>query len=295
MRERIVVYFRWDLASVGSEELSAHFERARRIREHATALGGSICAWSSEGFGIELLAECVEEALVLVAQATDESTQTPELGSFGIGISQGTMFPLADVSPFGALAFGTPLVIASGLARIARPGEVLLDPEMPAVAQGEVPTYGVSAGAVGKLRLRGLVLDPLHLPTLSPPPPPVGEKPRPSIAPGQSSGPERRHGMEALSKGDLAEALSALRKGVEKTKSAPPMERARAKLAHAVGLFASGREHEALLDGLDALARAREAEDARGEEACVRFLAKLCESVGKPELALKWRELLPPN
>lgn len=294
MRERIVVYFRWELASIASEELSAHFERARRVRDHAAALGGSVCAWGPDGFAIELLAECFEETLVLVAQAIDEASQTPDLGGFSIGISQGAMAPLSDPNPFGALGFGTPLVIASGLARIARPGEVLLDPEMPAVAQGEVPTFGVTAGAVGKLRLRGLVLDPLHLPTLSMPPeePP---KSRRSIAPGQSSAPERRHGMEALSKGDLAEALTALRKGVEKTKSAPPMERARAKLAHAVGLFASGQEHEALLEGLEALARAREAEDPRGEEACVRFLAKVSESVGKPELALKWRELLPPS
>jgi len=293
VRERIVVYFRSELASVDSEELRALFERARRIRDHATALGGSLCAWSSEGFGMELLAECVEEALVLVGQAADEAAQTPELPAFAIGISQGTMSPLAEVSPVGALAFGTPLVIASALAKIARPGEVLLDPEMPAVAQGEVPTYGMSAGAVGKLRVRGMVLDPLHLPALTTPITDEAPKSRRTVQPGQSSGPERRHGMEALSKGDLVEALSALRKGVEKTRSAPPMERARAKLAHAVGLFASGREHDALLDALEALARAREAEDPRGEEACVRFLAKLSESVGKRELALKWRELLP--
>lgn len=294
MRERIVVHFRSELASVESEELALHFERARRVRDHATALGGSLCAWSPDGFAIELLADCVEEALVLVGQATDEAAQTPELAAFAIGISQGTMTVLAEVSPFGALGFGTPLVVASALAKIARPGEVLLDPEMPAVAQGELPTYGMSAGAAGKLRVRGLVLDPLHLPALSSPSvEETSPKSRGSLKPGQSSGPERRHGIEALSKGELAEALTALRKGVEKTRSAPPMERARAKLAHAVGLFANGREHEALLEGLDALARAREAEDARGEEACARFLAKLSESVGKRELALKWMELLP--
>ncbi len=291
MRERIVVHFRSELASVESEELALHFERARRIRDHAIALGGMLCAWSPDGFAIELLAECVEEALVLVGQAADEAATTPELGAFAIGISQGTMTLLEGEA--GGLAFGTPLVIAQALAKIARPGEVLFDPEMPAVAQGEVPTYGMSAGAAGKLRVRGLVLDPLHVPSLSSPAEDAAPKSRGSLKPGQSSGPERRHGIEALTKGDLAEALTALRKGVEKTQSAPPMELARAKLAHAVGLFANGRVHEALLEGLDALARAREAQDARGEEACARFLAKLSESVGERELALKWMELLP--
>ena len=42
----------------------------------------------------------------------------------------------------------------------------------------------------------------------------------------------------------------------------------------------SGRPDEALLEGLDALARAREAGDRRAQAACLAFLAKLFTRVG---------------
>lgn len=296
MRERIVVCFRTELASTRDDELAAYLERARRIREHATALGGSLCAWNVGSFAIELLPESLEEAIVLVGQASDEVADSPGATAFGVGISQGMLVSLGEAGSLANLGWGAPLVMATALAHLARPSEVLLDPAMPAVEHGEIPTCGMNAGAFGELRVRGLLLDPLYVPALSVPvvEPAAPTEPPPSrisVAPNQSSGPERRHGMEALSKGDVNEALTALRKGVEKTRTAPSVERARALLAHGIALAATGREQEALLEVLEALARAREAEDARGEEACARFLAKLSQGVGQPEAAVRWKQV----
>lgn len=293
MRERIVVSFHAKLVSMRDDELSSWLDLSRRIREHAKALGATLCAFTGNSFSFELLPNSLEEALVLVAQACDEVAKGPGGPAIGIGISQGVIFPVDENEPLGWLAAGAPLVMSSALASIARPSEVLVDEALPAAEHREIPTCGMSAGADGELRVRGLVLDPLYVPTLVSPtleaPPPSAA--RPSVLPSQSSGPERRQGMEALSNGDVAEALTALQKGVEKTKSAPPEERARALLAHGIALAATGREGEALLEVLEALGQAREAEDARGEEACARFLAKLTEAAGHPEVALTWKQV----
>lgn len=292
MRERFVVCFRTELATTRDDELEGHLERARKIAAFAAALGGSIRAFADSLFAIEFLPDSLEKVLVLVGQASDEIANSPGAPPYRVGISQGLIQNAAEAGPLAEMAWGAPLVMASALSFIAAPGEVLLDPDMPAVEHGEIPTCGVSAGAYGELRVRGLLLDPLYVPALSSP---VEEERatsrHPSVLPSQSSGPERRHGMEALSKGDLTEALLALRKGVEKTKSAPPVERAKALLAHSVALAAVGREYEAVLEALSALARAREAADRRGEEACARFLAKLSEGARQDEAALIWREV----
>jgi hypothetical protein len=54
-----------------------------------------------------------------------------------------------------------------------------------------------------------------------------------------------------------------------------------------IALSVAGRPQEALLEGLDALARARQTGDERAANACVAFLAKLFTSVGRTEEAQK--------
>ena len=52
-----------------------------------------------------------------------------------------------------------------------------------------------------------------------------------------------------------------------------------------------GARFEALLSTLDALARAREANEPLGERACARFLRRLSLAAGHPGAALKWQTL----
>jgi hypothetical protein len=55
-------------------------------------------------------------------------------------------------------------------------------------------------------------------------------------------------------------------------------------------LTIAGRPEEALLEALDALARAREAQDAKAVGACMALLAKLYSGVGRGGEATALRE-----
>lgn len=99
---------------------------------------------------------------------------------------------------------------------------------------------------------------------------------------------DRLEGMASLARGQVADALRLLRRAKDGAKELGPADRSRAALALGVALAAAGRGTEALLEGLEALARAREAHDARGELACAKFLARLSTSAGSADAAATW-------
>ena len=86
---------------------------------------------------------------------------------------------------------------------------------------------------------------------------------------------ERIEAVGRLSRGQVGEALRSLRLLRAQTEGGPPSSRAQASLALGVALATADRADEALLAGLEALARAREGGDARATSACLAFLAKL--------------------
>jgi hypothetical protein len=94
---------------------------------------------------------------------------------------------------------------------------------------------------------------------------------------------ERLQALSRLGRGDIGDALRVLRR----TRSAlDPQDhklRCQTSLALGVALSVAGRAQEALLEGMDALARARHVGDERGAQACLAFLAKLYTSVGREE------------
>ncbi len=101
---------------------------------------------------------------------------------------------------------------------------------------------------------------------------------------------ERMQAIARLSRGDVGDALRVLksaRADLDGVSSAG--ERCQASLALGVALAAAGRPDEALLEALDALARARETRDAKGALACLAFLAKLYGSVSRREDAARLR------
>ncbi len=97
---------------------------------------------------------------------------------------------------------------------------------------------------------------------------------------------DRMAGLVALRRGATAEALRRLRDATESVKE--PAQQARARLAYAVALAASGRTEGALLEALEALSRARAAEDAPGARACALFLARLSAGAGHGASASTW-------
>ncbi len=101
----------------------------------------------------------------------------------------------------------------------------------------------------------------------------------------------RLEGMACLARDDVAKALSCLRQAKDLAEELSAVDRSRASLALAVGLARGGRFREALLEGLNGLARAREAEDRQGQHVTARFLAQLSETAGDADAQRGWRAL----
>jgi hypothetical protein len=99
---------------------------------------------------------------------------------------------------------------------------------------------------------------------------------------------DRLEAMAGLARGETGAPLGLLRGAKERTKEAGAAERCRSALALGIALAAAGRETDALLEALEALARAREASDDRGERACSRFLAQLSRGAGDEAAAGLW-------
>jgi hypothetical protein len=102
---------------------------------------------------------------------------------------------------------------------------------------------------------------------------------------------DRMDVMLRVARGQLGEALRISRELKARAAELGASARSRAALAHAIALSAAGRNSEALLEALDGLARAREAEDRQGERACARFLARLSQIAGHDAAAETWNAL----
>jgi putative intracellular protease/amidase len=89
---------------------------------------------------------------------------------------------------------------------------------------------------------------------------------------------------------EAVEALVELRRARARAEGGPATTRCQAALALAMTLAIAGRADEALLEALDALARAREAQDPKAVGACMALLAKLYSSAGHPGEAAALRE-----
>lgn len=96
---------------------------------------------------------------------------------------------------------------------------------------------------------------------------------------------ERMRAMARLSRGRVGDALRTLQQSRRDAETASTSTRCQASLALGVGLAFAGRADEALLEALDALARAREGHDEQATQACLALLAKLFTSVGRADEA----------
>ncbi len=103
---------------------------------------------------------------------------------------------------------------------------------------------------------------------------------------------ERLQAMAHIARGETGDAIRRLREAAEQARKSGSRDRCRANLALGVALAAASRHEEALLETLDALARAREMADAKGERACVTFLGQLAATVGHHDAAEAWASLV---
>jgi ATP/maltotriose-dependent transcriptional regulator MalT len=94
---------------------------------------------------------------------------------------------------------------------------------------------------------------------------------------------ERLRALSRLGRGDIGDALRVLRRTRAALDPNDHKLRCQTSLALGVALSVAGRTQEALLEGMDALARARHVDDERGAAACLAFLAKLYTAQGRVE------------
>ena len=156
MQERIVVAFH------GSPQLlrdpnAGYFEHALSIRTSAEVYGASLCAWGGETFAFDFGPDELDEAVSFAIEHAHDKHLDIRLS---VGIAQGNVRDLADRGSLTGLSWGTSTVLAEQLSRLARPGEVLLDPDMPGVRSGELLLSGKRGIELrGGVIVRGLRLD----------------------------------------------------------------------------------------------------------------------------------------
>lgn len=312
MPPRVVVSFRGAVpADVAGGE--RYLARALAMKQRAEAHGATLCAWSAWTFSFCFEPDELEEAVTLAASVFEDATS-----SLCAGVAEGELRAVGERGTLAGLAWGMPLVAAVALSRAARGGEVLVDEPFCARHGGELARLGLRPEGDRIKRLLPMERGPAP----EPPPSMLGVEPDPALPPvslrtvdliGESAKRallqgdvpalekliaelqgtgehvelvERMSGFAALRRGATADALRRLRAAAEAVQH--PAPRARARLAYGVALASAGRTESALLEALEALARAREARDAHGEHACALFLARLSAAAGQPEAASVW-------
>jgi hypothetical protein len=315
MAERVVVGFLTHAHSADAGGAEAYFARVIALRKKAEAHGARLCACEARSVAFDFAPDEVDEAIDFATSVTEQAARDGDASALphcGVGIAEGQMRVVADTGASAAFAWGPPLVTAMALARIARSGQVLADPALSCLAQGELLGGEMRHGHDGTRQVYGVVLDDRRiwrrdaeaaLAQSADENAPIAETnggASPGTAPlggwtgavkrGDRDGvPARLRAIASLAEGMIPEALRQLEDGVQASAEAPPAVRSRAILAYAIGLAVSGNATEALLQALTALARAREGNELNGERACTRFLARLSAAAGEPEAALMWQ------
>jgi hypothetical protein len=328
----IVVAFRMPPAGMPPGPEGAYLTRARSMCARGEALGGRLVAWSAALLAMAWDPDSIEEALLLGTSVREESLSLAR--SWSSGMAEGELEPFSPEGARMQLAWGEALVLAASLARIAKPGELLVDGDVRALRAGQLTLLGSRAATDAGQRVRGWRLDLDHpwkrsadtgvagadatdryfaFPPEddSPAPPDLGTTQEMPIADFST---EDFSAYEALEIVDAA-ATSAVGRLIEselssaserhpitpladrvrrlargEQGSAPAATRCQAALALAMTLAIAGRPEEALLEALDALARAREGQDPKAVGACMALLAKLYSSAGMTSEAASLRE-----
>jgi hypothetical protein len=156
MPERIVVSFR-GVANVEEDGGQSYLDQAIAIKQQCELRGATLCAWSAQTLCVDLPTDDLEAAVELAIDAVKTGSGLDS--GFRAGIAQGSMNAIAEAAAPEVLSWGPPLLHAVSLARIARPGEVLIDPKLVAARPGELLLLGMRVAIDGGRKVRGARLD----------------------------------------------------------------------------------------------------------------------------------------
>ena len=290
--------------------------RARALCLRGEAVGGELVAFSATLVALGWHVEAVEEAVVFAADIRGESPSADR--RWAIGMAEGQLDSLSPDGQ-GILGWGPALLSAVSMSQAARPGEVLVDSEVKALRAGKLSLQGARESGDEAHRVRGWLLDlerpwkgqavladgaaeeqePTERLVLSPkytmPPGYNGQNALEVVPSAWSSDPLTLAGrIRDLTQGGdvsgVADTLVRLRRARARAEGSPATVRCQASLALALMLSVIGRGEEALLEALDALARARESGDDKAISACLALLAKLYAGAGFADEASALRD-----
>jgi hypothetical protein len=157
LQRHIVVAFRMPPAGMTPGPEGGYLARARSMCSRGEALGGRLVAWSAGVLAIAFDEDSVEEAVTL-ATTVGELAPSAERAWSG-GIAEGELEPLAPDGQRMHLAWGEALLAATGLARVGRAGEVLVDGDVRALRAGQLALVGARSSTDAGRRVRGWRLD----------------------------------------------------------------------------------------------------------------------------------------
>jgi hypothetical protein len=160
LQRHIVVAFRMPPAGMTPGPEGGYLARARSMCSRGEALGGRLVAWSAGVLAIAFDDDSVEEAVTLAANVGELAPSAERAWSGGI--AEGELEPLAPDGQRMHLAWGEALLAATGLARVARAGEVLVDGDVRALRAGQLALIGARSSTDAGRRVRGWRLDLNH-------------------------------------------------------------------------------------------------------------------------------------
>jgi hypothetical protein len=313
MTQRLVVCLRYAAVECDPQHYLAV---ARRAEAALAAVGGERIGWGADRYSFEL---DPDDFPLVLRQMIATQLEHPE---HGVGIGFGELTGREE-----GTVWGRALVVASALASSAKPGEILLDPQLRDVRESRLATLGRVPVRVGERYLGAALLLPGACPATgyrasedpdagaSRPPlatsfPPPSLSARPSVFDALRSGdpdvmfdlartlrndqPEnqaaaRLEAMALLARGKSDQALEQLEHSARAAADASPLIRAQATLALAVGYARVGESRRAALTAMHALIDARHSGNARAEQACAQLLAQLAAHDGAHDAAQAWQ------
>src|ERR1019366_8613363 len=157
MPRQVVVSCRMPPSGVVMRGAQSYLDRARALARRAEALGAQLVAWSATTLAFAWDPESVEEAVALAVSAREDALFAGSM--WACGIAEGEIERLSVAVQRADLAGGEPLVRAVGLARIAEPGQVLLDDSLGALERLELRTTGRRTGKDAGQDVHGEELD----------------------------------------------------------------------------------------------------------------------------------------
>lgn len=154
LRLVVCVHFRPPPAEVEGDASETWSGVARSLLERATALGGRVVGWRPRSLSVDFALDGLQDAV-------DFLVDEPLGSSLASGVALGELEECLE-SHRVALCSGEVLERAEALAAYARPGEVLVSPELVEAARGELLTRGPAKKREGREAVPAFVLDVVH-------------------------------------------------------------------------------------------------------------------------------------